>query len=107
STIEFLSELRDQFTEFVRVFNVYSENGTRFHEVKIYNLANSAADFMVFRNQIKLLVANSAHGVIQISFAQHVRNTLAINGQSPATSNAPIGPGTQELLAQVGPFRNV
>src|SRR3954469_23341014 len=54
STIEFLTGLRDQFSEFVRLFNVYSESGSRFQEVKIYNLANTAADFMVFRNQIKL-----------------------------------------------------
>ena len=104
STIDFLSELREQFNEFAKTFNGYSEGGSKFQEIKVYSVAQTAADFMVFRNQIKLVVTNSAHGVIQISFAQHVRGALAVDGQ---THNAG-GPSTsQDLLAQVGPFRDV
>src|SRR5687767_5383233 len=72
STIDFLSELREQFTEYARLFNVYSEGGAKFHDIKVYSLAQTAADFMVYRNQIKLVVTNTAHGVIQLAFAQHV-----------------------------------
>ncbi|MCM2321716.1 MAG: hypothetical protein NDJ90_00465 [Oligoflexia bacterium] len=117
STIEFLTELREQFTEFARVFNGYAESGTRFQEVKVYSVAQTAADFMVFRNQIKLLVANTAHGVIQISFAQHVRGALAVDGQihgyGPVQGQVGSQPGapavtqSQDLLAQVGPFRDI
>lgn len=110
STIDFLMELREHFNEFARVLNGYSENGGRFQEVKIYSVAQTAADFMVFRNQVKLVVANSAHGVIQLAFAQHMRGTLAVDGQVQAVHGGQtqgIFPQAQDLLAQVGPFRDV
>lgn len=104
STIDFLMELREQFNEFARVFNGYSENGARFQDVKIYSVAQTAADFMMFRNQIKLVISNIAHGVIQISFAQHTRGTLAVDGVQASGSGSV---SAQDLLAQVGPFRDV
>jgi hypothetical protein len=117
SSIEFLGELREQLTEHARIFNAYAENGTRFQEVKVYSIAQTAADFMVFRNQIKLVLANTAHGVIQISFEQHVRGALAVDGQIHGYSAAPAQMGSQpgasavaqsqDLLAQVGPFRDI
>jgi hypothetical protein len=107
STIDFLAELREQFNEYARVFNGYSEGGARFQEIKVYSVAQTAADFMVFRNQIKLVVSNAAHGVIQISFAQHVRGTLNVDGQMISQNISPGGAHAQDLLAQVGPFRDV
>lgn len=110
NTIDFLMELRECFNEFARVFNGYSEGGVRFQEIKIYSVAQTAADFMIFRNQIKLVVANTAHGVIQLSFAQHIRGTLAVDGQIQGvagSSQSQLSDGAQELLAQVGPFRDV
>jgi hypothetical protein len=104
STVDFLTALRDQFNEFARVFNAFSESGAKFQEIKVYSLAQSAADFMVFRNGVKLVVTNSAHGIIQISFAQHVRGTVAVDGQ--LSNSQSVGPA-QDLLAQVGPFRDV
>ena len=110
STIQFLTELREQFVEMSRVLNGYSENGTRFQEVKIYSLAQTPADFMVFRSAVKLIVANTAHGVIQISFAKHSRTQLAVDGQSSVTSEETLQgatPSGQEIVAQMGPFREV
>lgn len=108
STIQFLQELRERFNEYARVFNSYSEAGARFSETKIYSVAQTPADFMIFRNQVKLVIANSAHGVIQIAFAQHNRSiaSMAANfdGANPQSVQ---GPQPQELLAQVGPFRDV
>ncbi len=108
STVEFLSALREQFSNHTKLFNSYAEAGVKFQEVKLYSIANTAADFMIFRNQIKLVVSNNAHGVITLSFAQHLRGTMAINGQiqgAPAAS--PVNGQQQELLAQIGPFRDV
>src|SRR5690242_12959993 len=68
STIDFLTELKEKFNECARTFNAYSENGTKFQDIKVYSIAQTAAEFMLFRNQIKLIFSNSAHGVIQISF---------------------------------------
>jgi len=65
---------------------------------------------MVFRNQIKLVVSNVAHGVIQVAFAQHARGTLAVDGQQIQSAQQPAVSGisgAQDLLAQVGPFRDV
>jgi len=113
STIEFLAELREKFAEYAKVFNTFSEKGTRFQEIKVYSAAQTAADFMVFRNQIKLLVTNVSHGVIQLVFTHHVRGTLSVDGQVQVTSGgaaaqgAAQAPQPQDLLAQVGPFRDV
>ena len=114
SSIDFLTDLRDLLTDFCRTFNSYSESGTRFSEIKLYGIAQSAADFMLFRNQIKLIFMNSAHGVIQMSFSQHLRAGVAIDGfdqpsgayANPSAALASLGPH-QELLAQVGAFRDI
>jgi len=105
STVVFLAELRDFFQEYVRSFNPHSENGARFQEVKVYTIAQTASDFMLFRNQIKLIFSNPAHGVIQIAYAQHVRNRLSVNGQEAVPELKSGQP--QELTAQLGPFRDV
>ncbi len=111
STIDFLMELREHFNEFARLFNGYSESGARYADVKIYSIAQTAADFMMFRNQIKLCVANAAHGVIQFAFAQHVRQTVAVDGQQLQGTQSLGSQGqagqTQDIMAQVGPFRDV
>jgi len=102
-TVRFLSELRERFGEFSRVFNSYSEAGARFSELKIYSVAQTAADFMLYRNQVKLVVSNSAHGVISLGFANHARAPFGFDGANPESA----GSKTQELLAQIGPFRDV
>lgn len=113
STIDFLTELRNHFTEFARTFNAYSESSTRFQEVKIYSVAQTAADFMMFRNGVKLVISNTAHGVVQISFTQHFRRTLSVDGQAPGglLAQSPEGQQVtsqmQDIMAQVGPFRDV
>jgi hypothetical protein len=107
STIDFLSELREHFTEHARVFNAFAENGTKFQEIKVYSVAQTAADFMIFRNQIKLVISNAAHGVIQIAFAQHVRGTINVDGQMVQAPQQQAGNQSQDLLAQVGPFRDI
>lgn len=111
STIDFLSELREYSAEYARVFNAFAENGGKFQEVKVYSVAQTAADFMIFRNQVKLIVANTAHGVIQIAFAQHARGTINVDGQminqAMQGTQVPGATPSQDLLAQVGPFRDV
>jgi hypothetical protein len=106
STILFLQGLRDKFTEYARLFNSYSEAGARFQEIKIYTVAQTAADFMTYRNQVKLVVSNTAHGVISIQFAQHSRSPFQFDGSNPENANRDTLP-SQELLAQLGPFRDV
>lgn len=109
STIRFLSELQEEFQTYSKHFNGYSENGIKFQEIKIYSLAGSPADFMIFRNQVKLVVSNTSAGVIGFSFARHIRSTLNVNGQGQpdlSASNVSLSKG-QELRAQIGPFHEV
>jgi len=109
ASVDFLTQLREQFTEYCRVFNGYSEAGSRFQEIKVYSVAQTAADFMIYRNQIKLIAQNSAHGVIQVAFSQHQRNGLAVEGQSLNGNSGTQATTTHyhEILAQVGPFGDV
>jgi len=54
------------------------------------------------------MITHQAHGVIQIGFAQHVRGNMDINGLNVDAPQAnPIAGQSQELIAQVGPFRDV
>ncbi len=101
--VRFLSELRERFGEYARVFNSYSEAGVRFQEIKLYSVAQTSADFMLYRSQVKLVVSNSAHGVISLSFASHARGPSGFDGANPETAAAK----SQELLAQIGPFRDI
>lgn len=110
SAIQFLAELRETCSEYARVFNSYSDTGAKFQEIKIYAVAQSNCDFMFYRNQIKLIFSNPAQGLIQISFSQHMRGTLAVDHQGHRINDKgplPEGAQAQELLAQVGPFRDV
>lgn len=95
STIQYLEELRDLFTAYAKAFNSYSENNARFSDAKIFGITNTPADFMVFRNNVKLVFANTAHGIISATFTQH----------------SPDGQNTQkqshDIIAQMGPFMDV
>lgn len=97
STVDFLTELRADFQEYVRIFNSLSEGGKKFAEIKIFNLTQGAADFMLYRNGIKLIVSNTTHGVIQISYDRH---------GAPGTQGLSV-PQPDELLAKTGPFGTV
>jgi hypothetical protein len=96
STVDFLNDLRSYFQEYIRVFNSFSDAGKKFSEIKIFNLTQGAADFMLYRNGIKLIVANTAHGVIQFSYDQH--------SSAPGAKSDLLIPQPEEILAQLGAF---
>lgn len=99
STVNFLNDLRADFQEYVRVFNSLSEGGKKFAEIKLFNLTQGAADFMLYRNGIKIIIANTAHGVIQFSYNKH-----AVAGAGTVGTDVPAA---EELLAQMGVFGSV
>jgi hypothetical protein len=105
ATTDFLAEMRECMTEYARTLNAYSDSSARFQEVKIYSIAQTAADFLLFRNQVKMVIANTAPGVIQISFSTHVHSTITVDGT--AGPNTPGLDQPQELVANVGPFRDI
>lgn len=108
STIQFLEELRDLFTIYIKVFNSYNEGGARFSDVKLYGVANTPADFMLFRNNIKLVFANTAHGLISATFIQHSRGGVAVDGAHVDQSKIVAGArDNQDIIAQLGAFLDV
>jgi len=108
STVEFLTGLRSKFNQHSKLFNSYSEGGSRFHEVKVYSIADANADFMIFRNQVKLTVKNIAHGVIRVAFEKHLPGSVQIKGRMDRDGDdSPDWEKDKDLVADVGPFRNV
>jgi hypothetical protein len=97
STVDYLTDLRAYFQEYVRAFNSFSDAGKKFSEIKIFNLTQGAADFMLYRNGIKLIIANTAHGVIQFSYDQHANASVS-------TKVDFLIPQPEEILAQMGAF---
>src|SRR5690606_4164061 len=77
----------------------------RFQEIKIYSIAQSASDFMLYRSQIKLIISNPSHGMIQISWSKHSGKALSVDGAVGGDSEH--GHGPRDLIAQLGPFQNV
>ena len=109
SALHFMDELRQHLVQFARIFNELSHQGTAFSEIKIYSVAQTTSDFMLFRNQVKLTLAYPAHGVIQLAYFQHPRGIMSVNGQSAPEATAPSValPPPQEITAEIGPFRKV
>jgi hypothetical protein len=99
-TIEFLEELRELFTVFAKAFNGYSESNAKFSDIKIYGITNTPADFMLFRNNVKLVFANTAHGIINATFTQHNREDLTADPSKAQRQS-------QDIIAQIGPFMDV
>ncbi|MGH1467755.1 MAG: hypothetical protein ACRBBP_02610 [Bdellovibrionales bacterium] len=101
SSIEFLKNLKSQFIANADIFNQLkgSSNGL----IKVYGIAKTHADFMVFRNGYKL-VFNMLHpGKIQITF-HHMSSPFL--GSSSSNSNPAVIPdGTIE--AAWGAFNEI
>jgi hypothetical protein len=109
STLEFQSRLQELIQNYSKVFNAFSDSGKRYADVKVFPLAQTASDFMLFRNQTKLVISKSAHGVIEISYSAHQRGVIPTvpqgsqQGAGATTTQFP----RHEIVADVGPFFDV
>jgi hypothetical protein len=65
-TLFFLAELRNLFQECAVRFNQHRKDPR--HSIKVYGIAETEADFLVFRNSLKLVVTYSKPGQIEVSF---------------------------------------
>ena len=99
ATISYLKYLRNYTTKLSSVFNsTKSVNGAT---IKVYGISNTEADFMVFRNSLKLIFSAQRPGAIQISFNTSTGGFFT-NTQLNSTSTADqIG---DVINAQLGPF---
>ncbi len=105
SALSLLEDLRDLFNAYARAFNTFSENGASYSEAKIYGITNTPADFMIFRNNVKLVFANTVHGIINVSFNQHAPAGMTVDANARATSSSQEQ--SRDLIAQLGPFLDV
>lgn len=101
SSIEFLKELKTDFINNADIFNQLkgSTNGL----IKVYGIAKTHADFMLFRNGYKLVFNMLNPGKIQITF--HHLSSPFLNAHPATETNSAIPNGT--IDAAWGAFNEV
>jgi hypothetical protein len=99
ATISYLTYLRNYSTKLAGVFN--SNKSLASSGIKVYGIANTEADFMVFRNSLKLIFSAQRPGVIQISFNAHTGAFFTSPTITPSGTAEQIG---DVIHAQLGPF---
>jgi hypothetical protein len=99
ATLEFMAELKEEFLNCVDLFNSYRGGSHLPNSVKIFNISNTQADFIIFRNTMKLVVSNPALGVINFAFVNRA-NTF---------TKAPVKTKKEgyDLIAQLYPFNDL
>lgn len=65
-TLKFLSVIKDAFVESSSAFN--QMKGVAFGGIKIYGIAKTDSDFMLFRNGFKLIFGKKQEGTISVNF---------------------------------------
>jgi hypothetical protein len=105
ATLEFMRELKEEFLNCVDLFNSYRGGSHLPNSVKIFNISNTQADFILFRNTMKLVVSNPALGVINFSFVNRA-STFTRRRSNPrrkATTSSPsFTPSTTWLGRSTG-----
>jgi hypothetical protein len=99
ATLEFMAVIKDEFLGCVDLFNSYRGGSHLPNSVKIFNISNTAADFIIFRNTLKLVISNPALGVINFAFVNRA-NTF---------TKAPVKTKKEgyDLIAQLYPFNDL
>ena len=96
ATVDFLNDLKLEFLKVISAFNQLSHSSLG--PIRIYGIAKTKADFMLFRNGFKLIVSMRSGGVITIS--HHAGVTGHAPGQMGVTNDA----SPDILTAQVQAF---
>lgn len=98
-TISFLEKLKENFVDYSVAFN--QMKGVPLGNVKIYGIANTRADFMLFRNGMKLVFSMKKPGSIGISF-HHQKGLL------PGAASESVAAPSEELIeAQWGAYNEL
>ena len=105
-TLLFLQQLKDEMIESTNTFNELKTSPLG--RIKIYGIAKTQADFMLFRNGYKMIFSMKAPGVISIRF-----NFLGPNQYVPTPGpNGAQGTAAQLMeehliTAKRGPFKEL
>ena len=103
-SLSFLQQLKNEFIESASAFNELK--ASTLGRIKIYGIAKTHADFMLFRNGFKMIFSLKAPGQISIRF--NFIGPSYIPSQIPSVSNT-AAPMMEEhvLEAQFGPFNDL
>ncbi len=104
SSINFLDEIRDRLDVYINKFNELKSNINSGSAIRIFKISNTANDFMLFRNSLRLIFARKSNDIISIGFLGANKEMIAprLNAFDYGQPHA-----THELKAIVGPFNNV
>ena len=71
-TVELLQDLQIVFSKFIDVFNEKKKDlgALKIQALRIYKLANSKSDFMLFRNGYHLIFSKRSPGLIRVRFSK-------------------------------------
>lgn len=104
STLDLLFELKAQFTEATQLYNELKP--TPQSKIKIYTIAQTHSDFMLFRNGYKMIFTMKEPGTVEIRFnfigSQLISSVHAVESKV----NSKIF-DDQKLQIQVRPFDEV
>ncbi len=98
-TLEFMEHIKNEFIGSVDSFNSYRGGAHLPNSVKIFNVSNTPTDFILFRNNMKLVISNSALGVINFSF---ISRHSSYKGSPVKTQKEGY-----DLIAQMFPFNEL
>jgi len=103
SSIELLKDLKSNFIKTADIFNQLK--GSSHGLIKVYGIAKTHADFMLFRNGYKLVFNMIEPGKIQITFHHMSSPFLNSNGVKPSQTGTGLPEGVME--AAWGAFNEV
>lgn len=99
-SIQFLLKIKTELVDAINVFNELKPSPLG--RVKIYGIAKTHADFMLFRNGFKMIFSLKAPGVISVAL-----NFVGANYVTSITENANQNIEEQLIEAKWGPFYEV
>jgi hypothetical protein len=96
ATIDLLIKLRQRTIKLINVFN--NSKSQTSSSIKLYRINNTEADFMVFRNALKLIFSIQRPGVLEVSFNV---SSASLYSNLGISNNEKVG---DLIQAQLGPF---
>ncbi|MCS6837525.1 MAG: hypothetical protein NZ480_01645 [Bdellovibrionaceae bacterium] len=100
-TIQFLTLLKNQFIQAATTFNQFKHSPHG--RIKVYGIAKTYSDFMLFRNGFKMVFSQKEPGLISIRYNFMVTNPVTTSDAKHNTSSI-----EEHLLkAKMSPFGDV
>lgn len=103
SSVNFMNDLRDRFEVYTTKFNQYRTSAKGIGQIKIFKIANTVNDFMLFRNALRLVFSRRANDLISISFLSNGKEIFSprLRNEDSIQNNA------HEIKAHIGPFNDI